>query len=312
VYDWNPPGSIPAARAWHDAFLDLHGASRITLADDGPWAGRLEWQRSATYGVALCGNVREEFTRQPRHIRADPRGTYELLMPIAGTARVEQGSAAVEIGPGTLAFCEIDRPVTFAHADDFVSIALIVPAAEVERRSPAAARTPPAVDGARGLGRLIRRMAVTLHEEREQLTEASFDLAGGQLLDLLLYAADGGTDSAPAGQRARIEADVRRYVRRHADEPDLTVTGIARALGWSARHLQDVLRDAGTTARDLIRAERLRLARTRLRSPGWAGRSIAQIAYACGFASHAAFTTAYRQEFGVTPRDTRAAGSPPA
>ncbi|MFI5841202.1 AraC family transcriptional regulator [Catenuloplanes sp. NPDC051500] len=306
MYDWNPPGSIPAARAWQDTFLDLHGSSRLTVADDGPWAGRLDWQRSATFGMVLCGNVREEFTRQPRHIRADPRGTFELLMPIAGTARVEQGSTAAQIGPGALALCEIDRPVAFAHAADFVSIAMIIPAVEVERRSPAATRTPPAVDGANGLGRLIRRMALTLHEERAQLTETTFDFAGGQLLDLLFYAADGGTDTAPAGQRARVEEEIRRYVRRHADRPELSIAVIAGALGWSPRYLQDVLRDAGTTARDLIRAERLRLARTRLGSPAWGGRSIAQIAYACGFASHAVFTTAYRREFGETPRDTRA------
>lgn len=305
MYQWNSPESISAGSLYSDAFAELHGASRMTVADGVPWTGRLEWQRSATYGIALCGNVREEFTRDRRHIRTDPRGTYELLMPIAGTARVEQGSAAAEIGPGTLALCEIDRPVTFAHDDDFVSIALIVPGSEIERRSPAAARKPPAFSGASGLGRLIRRMAATLHEEREQLTEEAFDFAGDQLLDLVLFAADGGADSAPADQRARVEAQVRHYVRRHAGERELTIVGIARGLGWSARYLQEVLKAADTTSRDLIRSERLRLARSLLASPGWADRSIAQIAAASGFASHATFTTAHRQEFGETPRDYR-------
>ncbi|GLY93720.1 helix-turn-helix domain-containing protein [Actinoplanes sp. NBRC 103695] len=305
MYEWNSPGSISAGDQYSDAFTDLHGASRITVADGGPWAGRLEWQRSAAYGIVLCGNVREEFTRDRRHIRTDPRGTYELLMPISGTALVEQGSVAAEIGPGTLALCEIDRPVALAHGDDFVSIALIVPGSEVERRSPAAARRPPAFSGASGLGLLIRRMAATLHEEREQLTEEAFDFAGGQLLDLVLFAADGGLDSAPADQRARVETQVRQYVRQHAGEPDLTIVGIARGLGWSARYLQEVLKAAGTTSRDLIRSERLRLARFRLASPGWDGRSIAQIAVASGFASHATFTTAYRQEYSEAPRDFR-------
>jgi len=315
MYRWNSPDSVATVDSWRDAFLDLHGASHMTVADGAPWAGRLEWQRSTKYAIALCGNVQEEFARQRRHIRADPRGTFELLMPIAGTARVEpQGSAAADIGAGALAFCEIDRPVTFAHAEDFVSLALIVPGAEVERRSPAAARRPPALNGVSGLGRLIRRMAFTLHEEREQLTEASFDFAGDQLLDLILFAADGGSDSAPAEQRAKIEAEIRRYVRRHADEHDLTIARIARALGWSARYLQDVLQAAGTTSRDLIRSERLRLARSRLASPGWAGQSIGCIAYASGFTSHAVFTTAYRQEFGVTPssyRKTAGSAAPP-
>lgn len=302
---WSQPGSISERSEYRDAFLDLHGSSRMTVAGSSPWTGRLEWQRSTAYGIALCGNVREEFTRDRRNIRSDPRGTYELLVPIAGTAQVEQGSSVGEIRPGALAICEIDRPVAFAHGHDFVSISLIVPASEVERRSPAAARKSPAFSGVNGVGRLIRQMVTTLHEERQQLTEAAFDFAADQLLDLVLFAADGGADSAPVDQRARVEAEIRQYVRRHADERDLNIGGIARALGWSARYLQDVLNAADTTARDLIRSERLRLARSRLTSAGWVDRSIAHIAYASGFASHASFTTAYRREFGRAPRDVR-------
>lgn len=305
MYQWSQPGSIAKESEYRDAFLDLHGSSRMAVEGSLPWTGRLEWQRSTAYGIALCGNVREEFTRERRNIRSDPRGTYELLIPIAGTARMEQGSSAGDLRPGTLALCEIDRPVAFAHGPDFVSMALIVPASEVERRRPAAARKPPTFSGVNGVGRLIRRMATTLHEERQQLTEAAFDFAADQLLDLILFAADGGADSAPVDQRARVEAEIRQYVRGHADERDLNIVGIARALGWSARYLQEVLNAADTTARDLIRSERLRLARSRLTSTGWVDRSIAHIAYASGFASHASFSTAYRREFGRTPRDVR-------
>ncbi|GAB6902133.1 helix-turn-helix transcriptional regulator [Kineosporia succinea] len=305
MYLGNETGSIGAGSQYRDAFLELHGSGRMTVQESGPWAGRLDWQRSSRYGIALCGGVQEEFVRGRRDIRTAPRGTFELLMPIAGAARVEQGSASGEIGPGTLALCEIDRPVGLAHGLDFTSIAVIVPAEEIERRSPAAARRPPAVNGFSGVGRLIRQMITTLHEERRQLTETSFDFAADQLLDMVLFAADGAADTAPAGQRARVEAEVRQYIRRHAQEPDLNIVSVARALGWSARYLQDVLNAADTTARDLIRSERLLLARSRLTSPGWSEHSIARIAHACGFTSQASFATAYRREFGLAPREAR-------
>lgn len=188
MYRWNERGLIPTPDAWREAFIDLHGASRVTLEDAGPWAGRLEWQRSRSYGIALCGNVREEFVRERRHIRTDPRGAFELLVPTAGSAEVEQASAAGEIRPGTLALCDVDRPLTFTHGEKFQSVALIVPGEAISRRNPAAA----------GDSRV-------------------FDLA-----------------SSP-----------------------------------------------------------------------WDNRSIAQVAHASGFAGHASFATAYRREFGVTPRETR-------
>jgi AraC-like DNA-binding protein len=305
MYRWSERDLTPTPDAWREAFIDLHGQSRVTLTDAGPWAGRLEWQRSRSYGIALCGNVREEFVRERRHIRTDPRGVFELLVPTAGSARVEQAASAGEIRPGTIALCDVDRPVALTHGETFQSVALMFPGEEIYRRNPAVARDPQAFDGTAGLGRLIRQTVLTLQQEREHLSEATFDIACDQVLDLLSLVAEGAGDSAPAARRGEVEAQVRQYVRRHAADPDLSITSIARALGWSARYLQDVLQAAGTTSRDLIRLERLRLARTRLASSTWDNRSIAQVAYASGFASHASFATAYRREFSVTPRDTR-------
>lgn len=305
MYYWNPAGSVASASDWCDAFTGLHGASRLTVVDAGPWTGRLEWQQSQSYGIALCGGTEERFSRETRHIRSDPRGAYELLVPRAGSAWVEQGSSSAEIRSGFLALCDIDRPVSFAHEADFVSVALIVPGEEVDRRDPAATREPRIFSGVSGLGRVIRHMVYTLQEERAQLSETTFDIACEQLLDLVCLAAGGATDSAPARQRVLVEAEIRRYVRRHAGDRVLNVAGIARALGWSTRYIQEVLRAANTTSRDLIRTERLRLARTRLASASWSGQPIAEIAYASGFGSHASFTTAFRQEFGLTPREAR-------
>ena len=109
----------------------------------------------------------------------------------------------------------------------------------------------------------------------------------------------------PAGSARTGRGGDQRYIRQHACGLDLDVTRIAQALGWSTRYIQQVLQASSITSRDLIRHERLQLARSRLASAGWAATSISQIAHACGFGSHAAFTTAFRQQFGATPTDVR-------
>ncbi|MFD3310590.1 AraC family transcriptional regulator [Streptomyces sp. NPDC058694] len=303
---WSQDLTVSSASAWDEVFSDLHGASRIKVPDrHAPWAGRLEWQRSKDYGLALCAGGEEVVSRDTRHIRSDPRGTYELLVPLAGTAWVEQGPSSGEIGPGSMVLCDIDRPLTFAHGDDLVGISFLMPGQNVAGRSPVAAEGPHILDGARGLGRVIQQLTTTLHEERDQLSEPTFDIACDRLLDLVCLAAEGGNDSAPTGQRATVEAAVRRYIRRHACDRDLDVVGVARTLGWSARYVQQVLQAADTTARDLIRRERLNVARTRLAGASWATYSIAEIAHSCGFGSHASFATAFRAEFGMTPSEAR-------
>ena len=306
MYSWNASGPISSVGAWDEAFSGLHGASRISVpGPEGPWAGNLAWQRSGTYALALCGSSAELVRRDRRHIRSDPRGTYELLVPLAGTARVEQGSASGEIGPGAMVLCDIDRPLAFAHDAGFRSVAFIVREQDVAARSRAVTRGPVTLDGSAGLGRVVAAMAATLQAERERLSETTFDIACDRMLDLVCLAAEGGADSAPAGQRALVEAQARRYIRQHACDPELDVAQIARALGWSARYVQQVLQASGTTARDLIRQERLQLARSRLASASWAAASVSEIAHACGFGGHAAFTTAFRRQFGRTPSDIR-------
>ncbi|HWS34692.1 MAG TPA: AraC family transcriptional regulator, partial [Actinoplanes sp.] len=185
MYRWSGPDTTPTPDAYRDAFITLHGSSRVDLAESGPWAGRLEWQRSRSYGMVLCGNVREEFVRDRRHIRTDPRGAVELLVPVQGSAQVEQAATTGEIRPGALALCDVDQPFRFVHGTDFASVALIVPGEALDRRAPATGRGPRVFDGAAGLGRLIRQTVLTLQQEREHLSGTTFDIACDQLLDLI-------------------------------------------------------------------------------------------------------------------------------
>jgi AraC-like DNA-binding protein len=299
-------GMHPSVDAWQESFTGLHGAMQITVPDrDAPWTGRLDVHQTRSYGLALCSGGTEFVSRQARHIRADARGRHELLVPLAGVGQVEQGSDTAEIRPGTMVLCDLDRPLNFAHGDDFLSVAFIVPPDDVAARSRAAARESQMLDGNTGLGRIVRQLATTMQQECGSLTGAAFDLACDRLLDLVCLAAEGDTAAAPAGQRATVEAEIQRYVRRQASDPDLDVTSIGRSLGWSTRYIQQVLQAANTTPRDLIRRERLLLARSRLASADWASSSIARIAQSCGFGSHATFTTAFRAEFGMAPRDAR-------
>jgi AraC-like DNA-binding protein len=102
---------------------------------------------------------------------------------------------------------------------------------------------------------------------------------------------------------------VRRFVRANAADPELTGAAVARRLGWSLRQVQLALQHAGTTPRELIREERLRLVRDRLRSPRHRHLTITELAHASGFSSASALSTAFRRRYGTSPRELRAAAS---
>jgi AraC family transcriptional regulator, positive regulator of tynA and feaB len=100
------------------------------------------------------------------------------------------------------------------------------------------------------------------------------------------------------------------FIDSHLAEPTLSATSIARAQKMSRRRLDDlVLKSVGTSLTGQIWLRRLTQAASDLRSPAHASRSIAEIAFACGFGDTAHFTRAFKRHHGCTPREWRTARS---
>ncbi|MGI3781149.1 MAG: AraC family transcriptional regulator [Janthinobacterium lividum] len=301
-----------AGSGWDEAYTALHGDHDVlptASATPDSSRGRLAWQQTDRYRLAWCGGVDQRVARGTRHVRRDPRGAYELLVPLRGKALVTAGGTTSPLSAGMGVLCDMDRPLHFSHGADFESIALVVPQPEVATRDRGLEGAPTVIDTSKGIGALVRQLAVSLHDERHDLDQQAFDASCDGLLDLAALAA-AGASRAPETQHASVADAVRGYVRAHAHEPDLDVHRVARALGWSPRHIQGVLQAEETTTRDLIRSQRLELARSRLSSRQWAEVTVADIASASGFSTHSMFSSAFRAEFGRTPSAIRATADP--
>ncbi|WP_338897720.1 helix-turn-helix domain-containing protein [Streptomyces sp. TG1A-60] len=293
-----------AQDAWRDWCCQVHGHFDFEF-DDRPYRGRLVRQRTPTYQlIAWTGDV-EVVKRSARGIRRDPRGHYELLVPLRGQMKVGQDDEASWLKPGDMALVPMDLPFNVAHATGAVALTLLVPAGLVEQRlGPAAVRRQKIV-GDKGLSRVSRELVVSLLRERAHLSGAEFDAACDRAVDLLCLTVD-GEERLPEHTAAASVADaVRRYVREHVTDHRLSVTAMAAAIGWSPRYIQAVLAREGTTPTELIRNQRLDLAHAKLSNPNLAGQTIAAIAMSVGFTSPSAFSHAYRVRFGCSPRDVR-------
>lgn len=83
-----------------------------------------------------------------------------------------------------------------------------------------------------------------------------------------------------------------------------TMAVVAQRLHLSERSLRRRLTDEGTGFQDLLRQQRQQLARHYVRD----GRTgLLDVALLLGYSEHSAFTTAFRQWFGMTPREYRLA-----
>lgn len=276
---------------------------RYSRTDD--FRGETVRQRTEAYQLVRFRSDEIEYSRTAGQIREDPDGDYRLLLPLTGQIVLRQDGHEARLTPGTGTIVSFGSPFQCVQDAATQAFVLTIPARELDgplsRKSPLAT----GLDLSRGLGRVVRSMLDGLYAERDDLTEAQFNAVSDRVVELLCMLTTG--DDRPDGARhlSDVETVVRRHVRENAADPALTGTSMARALGWSLRQIQLALQHAGTTPRDLIREERLRLVRERLRCGDCERLTITDLAYASGFSSASALSTAFRQRFGVSPREMR-------
>ncbi len=126
--------------------------------------------------------------------------------------------------------------------------------------------------------------------------------AAGTIWDLLEATLRGESGrEIIAGGADRLRRDARALIDGHLWDPGFQSSGIAHALNVSARYLQMVFAEVGTTPSRLLLARRLDAAAARLRRLDRPC-SITDIALECGFSDLSYFSRVFRSRFGVSAR----------
>src|SRR5215216_6874321 len=100
-------------------------------------------------------------------------------------------------------------------------------------------------------------------------------------------------------------AEVMQYIRAHITEP-LNRERLAAVAGFSVPHFHRVFTaHVGESAASYVRCLRLERAGRKLRMGAV---DITEVALAAGYDTHAAFSKAFKQQFGLSPREFRQLG----
>ncbi|WP_328836540.1 helix-turn-helix domain-containing protein [Streptomyces europaeiscabiei] len=297
----------PRERAdfWTEQIGSYQSRMGFRYARSDNFRGETVRQRTDTYQLVKYRSDAIEYTRTMRQVRQDPDEDYRLLVPTSGEIVLRQDGEEARLTPGTAALVTFAAPFQCLQSDAIDAFIFTIPAREVDGRLNTGSPVASGLDLTAGLGRIVGSMLTGLHEEREHLTDPEFNAVSDRVVELVCMLTAGDDRPDAPGQLGEVEAMVRRYVRDHVADPSLTGTAVARALGWSLRQIQLALQKAGTTPRELIREERLRLVRDRLLCAECEHMTITDLAYSTGFSSASALSTAFRRRYGASPREMR-------
>ena len=113
------------------------------------------------------------------------------------------------------------------------------------------------------------------------------------------------TETQPLQEYSTCVEEVLRYIREHINEP-LDRETLASVAGFSIPHFHRVFTaHVGESAISYVRRLRLERAGRKLRMGAV---DITEVALAAGYDSHAAFSKAFKQQFGVSPSEFRQLG----
>jgi AraC-like DNA-binding protein len=223
----------------------------------------------------------------------------------AGTGEIDTEGRASKLKSGDLVCFDLSRRLS-SSASNLHAVSLVVPRALVQLPQRTLDLAHGAViDGNSPMAALLGQQLVALHDATSRLSKDDLPLAttlASTLVTVGLSAAcarrlEDRSIMLPMSLQA-----IRSYIESNLSHIDLSPDMICRHFAMSRSALYRLFDPLGGVA-DYIRDRRLERAKLHLGSIGSGRGAVARLALLCGFPSDAAFARAFRQRFGVNPRE---------
>ncbi|MFM7119653.1 MAG: helix-turn-helix domain-containing protein, partial [Gammaproteobacteria bacterium] len=232
-----------------------------------------------------------------------------------GKLEIVRSQKSYEVSPNEWCILDSSMPF-FAHATpeehgSFDAIQAIVPAQVFLSHLPGITELNRAFPIAVGGQKTIARYLDLLFGEGERLSRSAAEPLATSFLKVISDSLSNLVAELPRRKRLidqRFE-DIEAYVARNLTDPDLNYIEVAAKCGISARYFCHVLKEHDTSFSELLWSQRLKQARNWLESPEYQDHPIYQIAFMAGFKSAAHFSRMFKEFYGCSPREFRAARS---
>lgn len=232
-----------------------------------------------------------------------------VVLQMEGQTRCTQGGHSQWLKPDDFVILDAARELELHKAGHtrllVLSCPLAAAPAELGNLLPLAGNR---IDGGQGAGRVASHFMQVFIEQAETLTETQVRRQLHSLADVLNTAVLSLGEQTPGASTKHQAFHIHRIklsVDDQLGDPNLTPAKIAAAHGISRRYLSKLFANQGVSLSRYIWERRLDQCRRVLDDPCTMGMSITEIAFSWGFNSASHFSRAFKDRFGVSPKEAR-------
>ncbi|MBI3374544.1 MAG: helix-turn-helix domain-containing protein [Betaproteobacteria bacterium] len=297
---------------WTDLICDVYVQLDCEpVGERQAFNGSIRRDTLATLDVSQVTSTPQHVRRTSRQIAKATEDSFLVSIQSAGLGVVRQDGREAMLRPGDFALYDSTRPYELLFEGDFQQFVLMLPGETLRSQLRDTERmTATAVSGQRGAGHLMIGMMETLWRDIDVLEPAS----AGAVSDSVLHILVAGLKTMPAAQKSPVSNltalhrhQVGAFVRQHLRDPRLSVAMTAAALGISVSTAHRAFQGEPCSLAHWIWAERLDAIKRDLADASLRRRGVSDIAFGWGFNDAAHFSRAFKERFGVTPRQFRQA-----
>jgi AraC-like DNA-binding protein len=163
------------------------------------------------------------------------------------------------------------------------------------------------IPGTQGIGFVAANFLRSSATHADQLLAHDFFTLSDHALDLLTLAITSvcPVDSNLSRSRSVSINGIKTFIEQNLRDIGLDTSLITRHAGWSARYINNLFEDEGTSLMRYVWKRRLENCRKDMQNPVYAGHRLSDIAFRWGFNDAAHFSRAFKQQFGYSPREFR-------
>ncbi len=234
-----------------------------------------------------------------------------LTMPLSGQGEIIDGDTVTVVNPGDIVFGRSGgAAASLRFYGPFEKLVINAPDLAISPRliAPLTLRLG-IVRKSMGISHVFSSLLRATAEALDELTPDQLrpvELALTEFLIACLARQEGPKALAGSiGTKAAHMHQICQTIETMLGDPELTAHKVASSQGVSLRYLQKLFAQSGSTFVNYLRTRRLERCRADIASPLYAHASITQICFRWGFNSSAHFSRAFRDQFGMSPREYR-------